>query len=72
MVVKLERRHFSLTERKVRRQHNIPVASLGEDLHQIVGEVTAGEIEPEDGVGESVALVDGDGVGDTISGCLDL
>merc|ERR550532_3880414 len=28
------------------------VASLGEDLHQIVGEVTAGEIEPEDGVGE--------------------
>merc|ERR1719225_2578054 len=44
------------------------VASLGENLHQIVSEVTAGEIEPEDGVGESVALVDGDSVGDTVTG----
>merc|ERR1712079_535921 len=43
------------------------VAPLGEDLHQVVGEVTAGKVEPEDGVGESVALIDGDGVGDTIA-----
>merc|ERR1712223_1307532 len=44
------------------------VASLGENLHQIVSEVTAGEIKPEDGVGESVTLVDGNSVGDTVSG----
>merc|ERR1712079_688439 len=43
------------------------VAPLGEDLHQVVGEVTAGKVEPEDGVGKSVALIDGDGVGDTIA-----
>merc|ERR1719394_187621 len=43
------------------------VAPLGEDLHQVVSEVAAGKVEPEDGVGESVALIDGDGVGDTIA-----
>merc|ERR1711944_104569 len=43
------------------------VAPLGEDLHQVVGQLTAGKVEPEDGVVESVALIDGDGVGDTIA-----
>merc|ERR1711948_105007 len=43
------------------------VAPFGEDLHQVVGEVTAGKVKPEDGVGESVALIDGDGVGDTVA-----
>merc|ERR1711868_319111 len=43
------------------------VASLSEDLHQIVGEITASQVEPEDGVGKSVSLVDGDSVGDTIT-----
>jgi len=43
------------------------VSALGEDLHEIVGEVTASEVNPHDGVGESVTLVDGDGVGDTIT-----
>merc|ERR1712242_378605 len=41
------------------------VATLGEDLHQVVSEVTASQVETEDGVGESVTLVDGDSVGDT-------
>merc|ERR1712015_246883 len=47
------------------------VATLGEDLHQVVSEVTASQVEPEDSVGESVTLVDGDSVGDTITGVKD-
>merc|ERR1712122_104415 len=47
------------------------VASLGEDLHEMISEVTSSQVQPEDGVGESVSLVDGDGVGDTISGVED-
>merc|ERR1712032_1130366 len=47
------------------------VAPLGEDLHQVVCEVTASQVEPEDGVGKSVTLVDGDGVGDTVTGVQD-
>merc|ERR1719481_2197624 len=47
------------------------VASLGEDLHQVVGEFTAGKVETEDGVGKGITFIDGDGVGDTISGVHD-
>merc|ERR1719489_249938 len=43
------------------------VASLGHDLHEVVGEIAAGQVQTEDGVGKSVTLIDGDGVGDTIS-----
>merc|ERR1712127_308747 len=38
------------------------VAPLGEDLHQVVGELTASQVQTDDGVGESVTLVDGDAV----------
>merc|ERR1719266_2824368 len=44
------------------------VATLSEDLHQVVGELTASQVKTDDGVGESVTLVDGDTVGDTITG----
>ena len=44
------------------------VAALGEDLHHVVGEVAAGQVEAEDGVRERVALVDGDGVRDAVAG----
>merc|ERR1712025_121121 len=47
------------------------VASLGQDLHQVVGEVTTSKIKTMDGVGESVSFIDGDGVRDTISGVED-
>merc|ERR1719385_114285 len=47
------------------------VAALGEDLHQVVGELTASQVKTEDGVGEGITLVDGDGVGDTIAGVHD-
>merc|ERR1719385_577316 len=43
------------------------VASLGHDLHEVVGQVAAGQVETQDGVGKGVTLIDGDGVGDTIS-----
>merc|ERR1719422_2099529 len=47
------------------------VASLGEDLHQVVSKVTSSQVKTEDGMGESVTFVDGDGVRDTISGVED-
>merc|ERR1739842_46142 len=47
------------------------VATLGEDLHEVVGELTSSEIKTKDGVGESVTFIDGDAVGDTISGAHD-
>merc|ERR1712193_402691 len=43
------------------------VATLSEDLHQVVGQLTASQVEPEDGMGEGITFIDGDGVGDTIS-----
>merc|ERR1719410_604191 len=47
------------------------VAALGEDLHKVVGELTASQVKTDDGVGESVTLVDGDTVGDTVTGVHD-
>merc|ERR1719410_2847407 len=47
------------------------VTSLGEDLHQVVGEFTASEVKTEDDVGEGITFIDGDGVGDTIAGVHD-
>merc|ERR1712012_1164399 len=41
------------------------LASLGEDLHQVVGELTSSQVKTDNGVGESITLVDGDSVGDT-------
>merc|ERR1719310_2092959 len=43
------------------------VAPLGEDLHEVVGELTASQVQTEDGVGESITFIDGDSVGDTIT-----
>ena len=41
--------------------------SLGHDLHEIVGEITAGQVKTQDGVRKGETLVDGDSVGDTIT-----
>merc|ERR1712012_1142169 len=43
------------------------VTTLGEDLHEVVGELTASQVQTEDGVGKSITLIDGDVVGDTIT-----
>merc|ERR1719515_290141 len=47
------------------------VTTLSEDLHEVVGELTASQVQTEDGVGESITLVDGDTVGDTVTGVHD-
>merc|ERR1712113_467335 len=47
------------------------VATLGEDLHEMVGELTASQVQTDDGVGEGITFIDGDGVGDTVTGVHD-
>merc|ERR1712165_323030 len=41
--------------------------TLSEDLHEVVGELTASQVQTKDGVGKSITLIDGDIVGDTIT-----
>ena len=43
------------------------ITTLSQVLDQVVGKITSGKIETEDGVGEGETFVDGDGVGDTIT-----
>merc|ERR1712186_94399 len=43
------------------------VTALSEDLHEVVGELTASQVQTEDGVGEGITFIDGDGVGYTIT-----
>jgi len=43
------------------------VASLSKDLHEVVGELTASQVQTEDGMGESITFIDGDSVGNTIT-----
>merc|ERR1712229_43170 len=43
------------------------VTTLSEDLHEVVGELTASQVQTEDGMGKSITFIDGDIVGDTIT-----
>merc|ERR1711955_14449 len=43
------------------------VATLSEDLHEVVSELTASKVKTDNSVGESITFIDGDTVGDTIS-----
>lgn len=43
------------------------VSSLGEDLHQMISQVTSSQIETKDSVRQGVALIDWNSVGDTIT-----
>merc|ERR1719486_456321 len=47
------------------------VTTLSEDLHEVVGELTASQVQTEDGMGKSITFIDGDVVGDTIAGVHD-
>jgi len=47
------------------------VTSLGEDLHEVVSQVSTGKIESHDGVWESITLVDWDVVANSITGVKD-
>ena len=44
------------------------VAPLGQDAHEVVGQITAGHVDTLDGVRKREALVDGDDVGDAVAG----
>merc|ERR1712066_1023858 len=43
------------------------VTTLSEDLHQVVGELTASQVKTDNCVGESITFIDGDTVGDTVT-----
>merc|ERR1712018_155699 len=43
------------------------VTTLSKDLHEVVGELTASQVQTEDGMGKSITFIDGDSVGNTIS-----
>ena len=43
------------------------IANLGKDLHEVVGQVLASQVQMQNGVREGVALIDGHHVGDPIS-----
>merc|ERR1712106_853883 len=47
------------------------VATLSEDLHQVVGEFTSSKIKTDNGVGKGITFIDWDTMGDTISGVHD-
>merc|ERR1711902_20665 len=47
------------------------VATLGEDLHEVVGELTSSKVKTDDGMGKRVTFIDGDTVGDTVTGVHD-
>jgi hypothetical protein len=59
---------LDVTDNLALRSGGERVATLGEDLHHVVGEVTAGKIQTEDSMGKSVSLVDRDGMGHTVAG----
>merc|ERR1712014_506096 len=43
------------------------ITTLSEDLHEVIGELTASQVQTEDGMGKSITFIDGDIVGDTIA-----
>merc|ERR1712086_157969 len=36
------------------------ITTLGVDLHEVVGQLTSSQVQTEDGMGESITLIDGD------------
>merc|ERR1712102_73672 len=47
------------------------VTTLSEDLHEVVGELTSSKFKTDDGMGKSITFIDGDTVGDTVTGVHD-
>merc|ERR1719508_12451 len=43
------------------------VATLSEDLHQVVGQFTSSKVKTDNGMGKSITFIDGDTMGNTIS-----
>jgi hypothetical protein len=44
------------------------VTTLSEDLHQVIGQITASHVDTRNSVGQRETLVDGDNVGNTVTG----
>ncbi len=44
------------------------VTALSQDLHEVIGQITASHVDTRDSVGKSETFVDGDNVSDTITG----
>jgi hypothetical protein len=47
------------------------VAALGQDLHEVVSQITTGHVDTGNGVGQGETLVDGHDVGDSVTGIED-
>ena len=47
------------------------LATLSYQITQVTGEVSAGQVQSVDCVGEGIAFIDGDSVGDTVTGVND-
>merc|ERR1712128_278157 len=43
------------------------VATLSQDLHEVVGQLTASQVETDNSVGKGITFIDGDTVGDTVT-----
>merc|ERR1712061_762293 len=43
------------------------VATLSQDLHEVVGELTSSKVKTDNGMGEGITFIDRDTMGDTIS-----
>merc|ERR1712224_1177763 len=43
------------------------VATLSQDLHEVVGQLTASKVKTDNSVGEGITFIDGDTVGDTVT-----
>merc|ERR1711862_758980 len=43
------------------------VATLSQDLHQVVGQLTSSKVKTDDGMRESITFIDGDTMGDTVT-----
>merc|ERR1719457_305520 len=58
---------FDVTDNLTLSSGGKGVATLSQDLHQIVSELTASQVKTQDGVGKSITFIDGDSVGNTIA-----
>mmetsp|Transcript_14800 Transcript_14800/g.31953 ORF Transcript_14800/g.31953 Transcript_14800/m.31953 type:complete len:346 (+) Transcript_14800:243-1280(+) len=58
---------FDITDNLTFGRGGKGVSTLSEDFHEVVREVTSSQVETDNGMGESIPLVNGDSVGNTIS-----
>merc|ERR1712128_240206 len=62
---------FDITDNLTLSSSGERVATLSEDLHEVVGQLTSSKIKTNNSMGKGITFIDGDSVGDTISGIHD-